>query len=127
MARWQKKRSPRNDGVLAQGLGVEDLFKQSLNVVGGEGVELGEQGFAAYIGCRRARPSFQCRRSRLQAQGPRFFYLDSQARDRRLLEHRSHSQFHIKLPPDSRHYLQHQERVPAQLEKVLIHSYFFYL
>jgi hypothetical protein len=30
-----------------QGLGVEDVFKQSFNVVGGEGIELGQQRFAA--------------------------------------------------------------------------------
>src|SRR4029077_17278948 len=58
---------------------------------------------------------------------PRLVHLARQLRDRRLLEHCPHSQLHIKLPPDPRHHLQHQQRVPSQLKKILIHSYLAYL
>src|ERR1700674_4518105 len=102
---------------------VEDAFKQGLNVMGRQRVQLRQQGFPARAPRRRPRPPFQHRRLRLHPQRPRLLHLPRQPRDRRLLEHRPHPQLHLKLPPNPRHHLQHQQRVPSQFKKILIHSH----
>src|SRR5262249_5988117 len=47
--------------------------------------------------------------------------------DRRLLKQRSHPYLHSQHLPQPRHHLRRQQRMPTQLEKVLLHPYAFSL
>ena len=98
----------------------QHALEQALQFRSRQVVQLGHQGFRALTGHHRSRAPLQNGGARFHAQRLRCLYRRSQRRQRGFFKQTAHRQLHFQQPTDARHHLQHQQRVPAQLKKVLI-------
>src|SRR5581483_615230 len=103
-------------------LSVKHPLQHVLEFAGRQAIQLRQQHFATCVGCG-PRPALQDRSTRLEAQGAGLIHLGGQGGNRGIFEHAAHRQLHFQLPPDPRRHLQHQQRVPSQFEKVLLHPH----